>query len=420
MYRGSLDSIEALSVLSQSLLISGGDDCCIRIWDTRNGLLKCTLRGAEYPITALCHSRQTTLDSPILRIYAASGKSVVIFEVASEEEHVDVNSPADSFQYNGDEITSLALHPTEELIVSADDDGSIAIVSTKTRRLIKLLNGGTGGHSSLCMCVSFLGKDVLISGGMDGKLICWTTNLWTAASSSHVASSIAESGLEDEDEEEDENYPAPPKSINPPFVNGLAISACGFFVAVCLGDGSVAVHDWDAQGQGRRPPRPLWVSRPFNCAATCIGFVRHCIRSSLRSSEDIDSSTSGGGGGVAESEVAVEDCTEEFLYAVGNDGSFFGWAWGDIIAEIMSRLDAAVSIKGPSQSSPDDVIRKASVSFRGKHSRGPNSVNSLAHAGPCKACATQEGIRRRGVCGGQGILLICDTRKIITTYNLVE
>ena len=407
-FRGSSDSVAALdSESSLSLLISGGDDCCIRLWNTHNGSLLSTLRGAESPITALCHSLDKQVETTNIRIYAASGRKVVLFDVLPGEKVLgDIDSPLDCFEFNKDEITALALHPTEDLIACADDDGSIAIVSTKTRHLIKLL---IGGHSSLCMSVSFLGKDVLISGGMDGKLVCWTVKTWTEESSSHVASLVAESGLEEREGDEDENL-APPRSINPPFVNGLTVSACGFFVAVCLGDGSVAVHDWDAQGQGRRPPRPLWVSRPFNCAATCVGFVRHCIRS-LLSTEEIGTSS------IARHEVAVEDCTEEFLYVVGNDGSFVGWAWGDIIAEIMSRLDSA---SADSSSLHSDVVSKASASFKGKHSRGPNSVISSTHAGPCKACSTSVGSLRKGVCGGQGVLFFCDVRKIITTYNLVE
>jgi WD40 repeat protein len=415
--RGSLDSVNVLICLSSTLLLSGGDDCCIRLWNIQSGSILRTLCGAEYPITALAYSLTTIHETEMLCIYGASGKSVVIFEkVETEGKKEDIISPSTSFEYNIDEISALALHPYEDLIACADDDGSIALVSTKTRHLIQIIKGGSSGHTSLCSCVAFLGRNVMVSGGMDGNLICHSLASWNS-SSLHVASKIAEMGLEEEEDDEGtSSYPAPPKALNPPFVNGLAVSACGFFIAVCLGDGSIVIHDWDSQGHGGRPPRPLWISRPFNCAATCVGFVRHCIRSSLRVVEEEKKSVSHH----SEKNVSQSDCTEEFLYAVGNDGSIILWAWGDIIAEIMCRLDEASIDRSTLSHAEEIVLVKATASFKGKHTRGPNTVTSSTLLGPCKACSLPESKLKSGVCGGQGLLFFCDTRKIITTYMLVE
>jgi WD40 repeat protein len=208
---------------------------------------------------------------------------------------------------------------------------------------------------------------------------------------------------------------APPQSLNPPFVHSVAFSpGGGAYVVAGLGDGTVAVLEWDEDGGGARPPPPVWWAHGAHAsAATCVGFARH------DSGADGLVEGAGEGGGESAGSPPLPPSSSWVLYSAGNDGFINLWRWEEVEEAARTRPGRPV-VSPPSPSEGEAAAAAAAAGVpprpvlpqalprpfqRIRHGRGPNWM----------AAAT---VPRGGGDRVGGVLVVGDTRKDASAYVL--
>lgn len=99
---------------------------------------------------------------------ALVGNQARIFEIAGE----DLAREAGSLTLSHPDITGLAFSPDGKQVALIDDNGSLAIFETTSR---KSLSQVSRAHSGSASCVTFTGDGTyVVTGGHDGKVKVWT------------------------------------------------------------------------------------------------------------------------------------------------------------------------------------------------------------------------------------------------------
>jgi WD40 repeat protein len=202
--------------------------------------------------------------------------------------------------------------------------------------------------------------------------------------------------------------------FNPPFVHAVAFSNCGAYVAAALGDGTVAVCEWDPEG-GTRPLKPLWwSSTAHTAAATCVGFVAHSDRVDVVGTARGDDGEGGGGGG-GEHDTPVSrppSPSSVYLFSAGNDAKLCGWLWESVLSSIRERRAGLRRLQEQrAEGSQADFFLPPPFlppTFTIKLARGPNWVVGIS-------------LVNQGASGeksNQGYLLVADTKSDVRVYSL--
>jgi len=141
-----------------TLLVSGGKDSTIVIWDFVNNKILKSLSYQKGIITSV----RISPDKRYL-ISGGTDKKVFLYDIEKDE-------VIHEFSDHSDDITSVKFSPDGKLIASASGDGLINIYDTENFKLITFLNG----HRSWVRDISFSRDSTkLISCGDDSRIITW-------------------------------------------------------------------------------------------------------------------------------------------------------------------------------------------------------------------------------------------------------
>ena len=238
------------------LLASGGEDSTCRVWDVAAGrVVKC--------YTGMFEDNEGVgavafVDAS--RLLAATSTS--IYELDLKVPGVIIRKTTGSLpSVTSDEINQLAVHPRKgsNHVAVADDSGTVTLLDSSFRppKPVRTLRRPSG-NDDLCTCVAFRPRVPYdLACGFHSTCI---VGLWDISKGQKgcravdvsAAATVEAAKLEDED---DDPTVAPSAAsscqlFNPPYVNSLAFSACGRWVAVGKGNGEVGVYDYAKGGGG--------------------------------------------------------------------------------------------------------------------------------------------------------------------------
>uniref|UniRef100_UPI00358F4FDA WD repeat-containing protein 53 n=1 Tax=Myxine glutinosa TaxID=7769 RepID=UPI00358F4FDA len=211
------------------LIATGHVGGALRLW-ADGGVAAGQTEGRE-PITALAWSH---LHSH--RLFVAHGSGVSELDLRQ----LSLTSPVahHSLQLSGDdELNSLSLAPSDSLLLSADDSGSVT--SFDVNGVLQSHCGSSsilGSHDNIASCVSFLPNqcDMAVSCGLDMKVILWNTRrrkrLWSVDLSGSKGGQSTD------------------PCVNPPLCHALSTSQHGSLFAVGAGDGTARVFSMTQKG----------------------------------------------------------------------------------------------------------------------------------------------------------------------------
>ncbi|MEH2276941.1 MAG: SEFIR domain-containing protein [Nostoc sp.] len=149
---------------NSQLLISGGDDRTIKLWDNEKNQWKCkqTLRGYSNRIWSIAFSRDGY-------IFACGGEDNKIrLWNYWERTHI----PFQTLSEHTDWVWSVAFNEDGTLLASASEDNNIYLWKLEKEEW-KYFTSCTG-HNKRVRCVAFNPKrDMLASGGNDNKIFLW-------------------------------------------------------------------------------------------------------------------------------------------------------------------------------------------------------------------------------------------------------
>lgn len=150
---GHEDSVQSLCQLKNGLVVSGSDDCTIKIWNVEKQECVKTLIKQIEPIYALCalqNGKFASASHKTITIWNENGKCLMILN-----DHSDV-------------INSV-IELSDGSIVSGADDGTIKIWDCNEGKCLQTLVG----HVDRVTTLLELKENVLISGSCDGFIKFW-------------------------------------------------------------------------------------------------------------------------------------------------------------------------------------------------------------------------------------------------------
>eukprot|EP00808_Paulinella_micropora_P009678 g10114.t1 len=208
------------------LLLSGSQDSSMRLWDLRTGKPTRCMRcfAAEEPPDNVCFSNRAHQ-----LVYGAAGR--VVYEFDLRRQDVLLRRADRSFACNAEEISQLAMAPSDAWLAAADDSGAVQLIGlTDQQRPSQVL---AGAHDCLCGAVAVHPNGRLVlTGGMDCRLALWDAlsgKLLSALETNRTSPAEAAAA-------------AQAQVLNPPFPLTVRFSRRGEQVLVALGDGSVRVY----------------------------------------------------------------------------------------------------------------------------------------------------------------------------------
>eukprot|EP00124_Ichthyophonus_hoferi_P005670 Ihof_evm1s892 gene=Ihof_evmTU1s892 len=215
---GHTDSVLSLTTCptNPDLLASSSEDATARIWDLSSGRCKRGIKPADKtPVTSIAWGASSDI------VYLSTEKTVHMFDLRSQD--MILSQSARQYQYNKDEINSIAISQGANYLAAADDTGDVHIVDLSTNKKYKTLSRL---HTNICSSVAFRPgrRWECLTGGFDSMIHVWDYSKGRPIQSIDM-SEIKAPGAE--------------PGINPPFVYSLAVS--GGRCAVGLGNCSAAV-----------------------------------------------------------------------------------------------------------------------------------------------------------------------------------
>ncbi|KAF4037761.1 WD domain G-beta repeat [Phytophthora infestans] len=259
-FRGHRDSVNTLLCeedVHPNVLASGSDDGTCRLWDIRTTrVTKCfnvkkalgTPNMDESAVNSLVFGKASA-GTESAYIYVAAGSKVLTFDMRHTALIVDC-ADREVFQGNEDEINVLSRHPGKhgKFLSAPDDAGDICVYDVDSHKLFKTLRGQ---HANICSTAPFRPNAPwdLVSGGMDGLLLCWDFSRGRVKFSIDLNTGVNELG---NSASADDAGSSTQQMFNPPLVHSLAFAPNGKSFAAGLGDASIAVVNFGSKQIVRR------------------------------------------------------------------------------------------------------------------------------------------------------------------------
>ena len=224
---GGGSSASTGSASSQPMLVSGGEDGTVRIWDLQAGrasraIMVPATEGTDPAVTAVCLGTAGANDR---WVYAATAAGIFGYDLRAPG--MLLREPARRFAPSRDEIGQLALH-SNGVLAAADDAGEVRVYDVgSTGELLATL---TGGHTSLCCTAAFRpGRPwELYSAGLDALCVRWDWKKAVPMASWPLARLFDTSSQA--------------QLLNPRHAHCLSFAPDGGTVAIALGDGTIEVR----------------------------------------------------------------------------------------------------------------------------------------------------------------------------------
>ncbi|KWT70956.1 hypothetical protein APY04_0618 [Hyphomicrobium sulfonivorans] len=156
---GHENAVQALAFSSQQLLlVSGGADRVVRLWDLDTLSLKRAYRGARDFVTAAAFSRSGKL----IAAGSQDGRIQVLSTLSQRRMRV----------LNGHRgrVSDVAFSVSGDELVSAGEDGTVRLWDLKRGRILRALPGHVGGATKVVFSPD---GQQLASTGADGRLLFW-------------------------------------------------------------------------------------------------------------------------------------------------------------------------------------------------------------------------------------------------------
>jgi len=307
------------------LLASGGEDSTCRVWDVAAGrAIKC--------YTGMFEDNEGVgavafVDAS--RLLAATSTS--IYELDLNLPGVVVREALGTLpSVTNDEINQVAVHPRKgnNHVAVADDSGTVTLLDSSVRppKPIRTLRRSSDNYD-LCTCVAFRPR-------VPYDLACGfhstcTVGLWDFSKGQKgcravdvSAAAVGEGECEDDDPTIAPSAASSCQLFNPPYVNSLAFSACGRWVAVGKGNGEVGIYDYvkgGGEGGGGGSGEAIAVLQGGHTTSVAgVVFLDMGVGEERGEGKGKSRRKKGRGGGGGREEVA-------FLASVGNDRMLNFW-----------------------------------------------------------------------------------------------
>ncbi|KAJ9063750.1 WD repeat-containing protein 53 [Entomophthora muscae] len=223
------------SVAGHDLLLSGADDCTVRLWDARGGKVSQAIKGFRDTISSVVIPE---VHHCSFSFYVASGNEIREFDIRNSSSIIDAQRDVLSCLSVGEEdINQFKFRLQGNALLSTNDDGNLYVShvsgQAKGSRVI-----GKHSNISLAIAINPVNQEVS-SGGMDHHI-----KIWDAETSELI-------------KDFDMNHPdflsdsATTSGVNPRFVCSLDFNATGTILTAGLGDGSIKLFNFAAT----RPPK---------------------------------------------------------------------------------------------------------------------------------------------------------------------
>ncbi|MBR7832959.1 trypsin-like peptidase domain-containing protein [Actinospica durhamensis] len=160
-----------------TVLVTGGDDGAVKLWDETSTRPLGTLPGHEGAVSAVCTVR--TRDGGVLLISGGEDRSVRVWDPRTQQEIAVMTG-------HDDAVTALCEIPgrpgSTGLVASGSLDGTVRIWDPATGRRRRILSGQLGEVASLCLVPASPGTSTILAcGGFDGTVRLWRGPEWTPA-----------------------------------------------------------------------------------------------------------------------------------------------------------------------------------------------------------------------------------------------
>lgn len=264
-FRGHRDSVNTLlvdDVKHPNILVSGSDDGTSRLWDVRScrttqcvnviRALRLSISDRNvYPEAVGVNSAAFGSNQEPFLLHLAVANKILSFDLRNSSLILDSLSK-EILQANDEEINAIHIHPgrRSSFLAAPDDSGIVKIYDLEQQRVYKTLQYQ---HTNICTAAVFRPNSPwdLVSGGMDGYLLFWD---FCRGRLKHKIDLHA--GMHQlEKSEVRSTAPSDTKSsqtYNPPLVYSIAFTSQGKTFAAGLGDGSIAIIDFNARRILRR------------------------------------------------------------------------------------------------------------------------------------------------------------------------
>lgn len=266
--KGHKEPVTSLSLSpSENLLLSGSQDCTVRIWDlTTKKVIKAIKdcfkddQGNKSEINSVCFSTINEND-----IYVASNHRIYYFDLSNTS--MIITKPDHIFDFNLDEINEIKINDKGNFLAAGDDFGVVYVIDLETKKLVKKPHNG---HDNICTCMEFRPKNKweVWSGGMDCKLLKWDISRGTQTRNFNMVDFT--------------NDPKSLKIINPPFVHSISISPDGHVISAGLGDGSIQFLKQVKKDGNKKKSKSEWdtiwrVKDAHSWIASTVSFISSCF-----------------------------------------------------------------------------------------------------------------------------------------------
>jgi eukaryotic-like serine/threonine-protein kinase len=159
---GHTEAIRTLSLSADgSLLVSGGDDNTVKLWDMTTGKLRQTFKGHTAPVTSVALSQ----DGKTL-ISGSEDKTLKIWEVPTA-------TLRHTLSEHTDRVYAVALSPDSKTIASGSQDFTVKLWNAETGELIRTLSQPAGHRNAVsAVAISPNGQQVA-SGSWEKNIKLW-------------------------------------------------------------------------------------------------------------------------------------------------------------------------------------------------------------------------------------------------------
>ncbi|GMH45762.1 hypothetical protein BSKO_13725 [Bryopsis sp. KO-2023] len=168
LLKGHCASVLCCKIQGESNIVaSGAEDGSICLFDIESGAL--ITRCAEFPepdVTSIAFH-----PSESHRVFTACGAEVVEFDTRAMPTNFS-DGTVKRYPFSAEEINGIDIHASGNYLAAADDSGDIMVIDLNRGASLQRLHGI---HTNIASSTLFsrYSDDEVLSGGLEGKLICW-------------------------------------------------------------------------------------------------------------------------------------------------------------------------------------------------------------------------------------------------------
>ncbi|KAI8376254.1 WD40-repeat-containing domain protein [Radiomyces spectabilis] len=234
------------SFLGDHVLASGSEDATCRIWDLRSGKVIKGIHNLKEAVGSVAFANKPDLP----HFYLASGNQIHIYDLRNTA--MILTTSERQYEFSGDEINSIDMHPKKNFLASGDDCGEVKVVDLDNHKIYKQIKKK---HQSICMAVKFRSRKPweVWSGGLDSKVYKWDFSRGTPMDVYDMASE-----------------PVKAQMFNPPFVYSLETSPDDAWIAAGSGDASIHLI---SNTRNRDAPTQLILENGHTTMVTALAFL---------------------------------------------------------------------------------------------------------------------------------------------------